>query len=439
MQTVDLIVHSSWIVPVNEQRDVLADHAIVVDQGKILAVMPSAEVADKYHSQTIQTLTGRAIIPGLINSHGHAAMTLFRGMADDLPLMTWLNDHIWPAEGKWVSCEFVHDGTQIAIAEMLRSGTTTYSDNYFFPEDAIKAILPTKMRAQLNFAILDFPNNWATGPDDALAKGTELVKQYQSDAQIRVIYGPHAPYTVSDEPLLKIKELAETHNVGIQMHIHETQGEVDDAVKASGERPIARLHRLGLLSPRMQAVHMTAMNDEDIRMCAETGTHIIHNPESNLKLASGFCPVDKLQKAGVNVALGTDGAASNNDLDMLGEMRTAAQLAKAVAMNAEALPAYEALAVATINGAKAMARADELGSLEVGKLADMVAIDLSDIESAPIYDPVSHIVYATSRQQVQHVWIGGEQVVDNRELTTMDRQALIAKAGEWRNKIKEAS
>lgn len=438
MQTVDLIVHASWVVPVNEQRDVLADHAIVVDQGKILAVMPSAEVADKYHSQTIQTLTGRAIIPGLINSHGHAAMTLFRGMADDLPLMTWLNDHIWPAEGKWVSGEFVHDGTQIAIAEMLRSGTTTYSDNYFFPEDAIKAILPTKMRAQLNFAILDFPNNWATGPDDALAKGTELVKQYQSDAQIRVIYGPHAPYTVSDEPLLKIKELAETHNVGIQMHIHETQGEVDDAVKASGERPIARLHRLGLLSPRMQAVHMTAMNDEDIRMCAETGTHIIHNPESNLKLASGFCPVDKLQKAGVNVALGTDGAASNNDLDMLGEMRTAAQLAKAVAMNAEALPAYEALAVATINGAKAMARADELGSLEVGKLADMVAIDLSDIESAPIYDPVSHIVYATSRQQVQHVWIGGEQVVDNRELTTMDRQALIAKAGEWRNKIKEA-
>lgn len=438
MQTVDLIVHASWVVPVNEQRDVLADHAIVVDQGKILAVMPSAEVADKYHSQTIQTLTGRAIIPGLINSHGHAAMTLFRGMADDLPLMTWLNDHIWPAEGKWVSGEFVHDGTQIAIAEMLRSGTTTYSDNYFFPEDAIKAILPTKMRAQLNFAILDFPNNWATGPDDALAKGTELVKQYQSDAQIRVIYGPHAPYTVSDEPLLKIKELAERHNVGIQMHIHETQGEVDDAVKASGERPIARLHRLGLLSPRMQAVHMTAMNDEDIRMCAETGTHIIHNPESNLKLASGFCPVDKLQKAGVNVALGTDGAASNNDLDMLGEMRTAAQLAKAVAMNAEALPAYEALAVATINGAKAMARADELGSLEVGKLADMVAIDLSDIESAPIYDPVSHIVYATSRQQVQHVWIGGEQVVDNRELTTMDRQALIAKAGEWRNKIKEA-
>lgn len=438
MQTVDLIVHASWVVPVNEQRDVLADHAIVVDQGKILAVMPSAEVADKYHSQTIQTLTGRAIIPGLINSHGHAAMALFRGMADDLPLMTWLNDHIWPAEGKWVSGEFVHDGTQIAIAEMLRSGTTTYSDNYFFPEDAIKAILPTKMRAQLNFAILDFPNNWATGPDDALAKGTELVKQYQSDAQIRVIYGPHAPYTVSDKPLLKIKELAETHNVGIQMHIHETQGEVDDAVKASGERPIARLHRLGLLSPRMQAVHMTAMNDEDIRMCAETGTHIIHNPESNLKLASGFCPVDKLQKAGVNVALGTDGAASNNDLDMLGEMRTAAQLAKAVAMNAEALPAYEALAVATINGAKAMARADELGSLEVGKLADMVAIDLSDIESAPIYDPVSHIVYATSRQQVQHVWIGGEQVVDNRELTTMDRQALIAKAGEWRNKIKEA-
>lgn len=438
MQTVDLIVHATWVVPVNEQRDVLADHAVVVDQGKILAILPSSQVSEQYHAHTEQTLTGRAIIPGLINSHGHAAMTLFRGMADDLPLMTWLNEHIWPAEGKWVSSEFVHDGTQIAIAEMLRSGTTTYSDNYFFPEDAITAILPTKMRAQLNFAILDFPNNWATGPDDALAKGTELVKQYKNDQQIRVIYGPHAPYTVSDEPLLKIKALAEEHNVGIQMHIHETQGEVDDAVNASGERPIARLNRLGLLSPRMQAVHMTAMDDEDIRMCAETGTHIIHNPESNLKLASGFCPVDKLQKAGVNIALGTDGAASNNDLDMLGEMRTAAQLAKAVAMNAEALPAYEALAVATINGAKAMNRDNELGSLEAGKLADMVAIDLSDIESAPIYDPVSHIVYATSRQQVQHVWIGGEQVVNNRELTTMDRQALIAKAGEWRNKIKEA-
>ncbi|WP_119394178.1 TRZ/ATZ family hydrolase [Salinibius halmophilus] len=437
MQTVDLIVHASWIIPVNQARDVLADHALVVDQGKVVATLPSKEANLAYQAKEELDLAGRALIPGLINTHGHAAMTLFRGMADDLPLMTWLNDHIWPAEGKWVSSEFVHDGTQIAIAEMLRSGTTTYSDNYFFPEDAIRAILPTKMRAQLNFAVLDFPNNWASGPDDALAKGTELVKSYREHDQVRVIYGPHAPYTVSDEPLLKIKALAEEHGVGIQMHVHETQGEVDDAVKANGERPVARLHRLGLLGPHFQAVHMTALNDDDIRMCAETGTHIIHNPESNLKLASGFCPVDALQKSGVNVALGTDGAASNNDLDMLGEMRTAAQLAKAVAMNAEALPAYEALAVATINGAKAMNRHHELGSLEAGKLADFAAIDLSDIESAPIYDPVSHIVYATSRQQVEHVWIGGEQVVKHRELLTIDRQEMIAKASTWRSKIKE--
>lgn len=436
MQTVDLVVHASWIIPVNEAREVLKDHALIVNDAKVLAIVPSTQANQTYRANQTLTLTDRALIPGLINAHGHAAMTLFRGMADDLPLMTWLNDHIWPAEGKWVSDDFVHDGTQIAIAEMLRSGTTTYSDNYFFPEAAIKAVVPTKIRAQLNFAVLDFPNNWASGPDDALEKGTELVKRYRHDAQIRVIYGPHAPYTVSDEPLLKIKALAQAHGVGIQMHVHETQGEVDDALNATNERPIARLHRLGLLGEHFQAVHMTALNDDDIRMCAETGTHIIHNPESNLKLASGFCPVAKLQQAGVNVALGTDGAASNNDLDMLGEMRTAAQLAKAVAMDAQALPAHEALALATINGAKAINRSSELGSLEPGKLADFIAIDLSDIESAPLYDPVSHIVYATSRQQVEHVWIGGEQVVKQRELLTIDRQAMIAKAATWRNKIK---
>lgn len=435
MQRIDTLIQARWIIPVNPQRDVLVDHSLAIHDGRIAAILPTSEAKAQYQADEDLDLGETALIPGFINTHGHAAMSLFRGMGDDLELMTWLNDHIWPAEGAWVGDEFVADGTELAIAEMLRSGTTTFADNYFFPAAAAAVTERAGVRAQFSFSVIDFPTNWAKTPDEHIDLGMELVKQYQGHSHIKMMFGPHAPYTVSDEPMTRIRDLAEEHDIMIQMHVHETQTEVDGEIEKRGNRPVRRLKELGLLGPRFQAVHMTALNEDDINDIAETKSHVVHCPESNLKLASGFCPVDQLQKLGVNVALGTDGAASNNDLDMMGEMRTAAILAKAVSQSAVALPAMEALAMATLNGAKAMGWDSEIGSLEVGKRADITAVRLDDIESQPLYDPVSHLVYASTRDQVSNVWVDGKRLLKERELTTLDRDAVIAKARNWRERI----
>lgn len=438
MTNVDTVIHSRWIIPVNPQRAVLEHHALVIQGQQIVDCLPSHQAREQYQAQNEIDLPGHALIPGLINTHGHAAMSLFRGLADDLPLMTWLQEHIWPAEGQWVSESFVEDGVKLAIAEMLRSGTTTFSDQYFFPEVSARVAKTAGVRAQLNFPILDFPNPWSQNADEAIEKGLALYLQYQNDDQVFVIFGPHAPYTVSDDPLKKIAQMAKEQNIGIQMHVHETQQEVDDSLQQHGKRPLRRLYDLGLLGPHMQCTHMTALNEEDFDLLEKTGTHINHCPESNLKLASGFCPVDALQKRGINVALGTDGAASNNDLDLLGEMRTAAMLAKAVSGNAEALPAYEALAMATINGAQAIGQQDRIGSLEIGKQADITAIDLSELESQPVYDPVSHLAYTTTRHQVTDVWVAGQPLLSNRQLTTLSEADLIQSARDWQEQITQA-
>lgn len=435
MQSVDTLIHARWIIPVNPQRDVLVDHSLAIQDGRIVAILPSAEARAGYQATDVQDLGDQALIPGLINAHGHAAMALFRGLADDLELMTWLNDHIWPAEGAWVNDEFVADGTELAIAEMLRSGTTTFADNYFFVDSAASTVVKTGVRAQFSFSVIDFPTNWAKTPDEHIDLGMALVEKYKGNEHLKIMFGPHAPYTCSDEPLTRIRDLAKEHQLRIQMHVHETQSEVDGEIDKRGGRPIRRLKELGLLNSDFQAVHMTALNAEDIDDIVETGAHIIHCPESNLKLASGFCPVHELQQRGVNVALGTDGAASNNDLDMISEMRTAAILAKAVGQSATALPAYEALAMATYNGALAMGWEKEIGSLEVGKQADITAIRLDDLESQPMYDPVSHLVYATSRDQVSNVWVGGKQLLKDRELTTIDKAAVMEKAAMWQGRI----
>lgn len=435
MQNVDTVITSRWVIPVNEARSVLENHGIAIKDGEIVAIAPIDELNTGFVANNAIELGEQALIPGFVNSHGHAAMALFRGIADDLELMTWLNEHIWPAEGKWVSHAFVKDGTELAAAEMIRSGTTTFSDNYFFPDAAAESTLKAGMRAQLCFPVIDFPTAWAQTPDEHIEKGLAARKQFEGESKIKINFGPHAPYTCSDEPLLKIKALSEKLGIGLQMHVHESQIEVDGELEKRGNRPIRRLKELGLLGPNFQAVHMTALNEDDINDIVETSAHVMHCPESNLKLASGFCPVDELQKRGINVALGTDGAASNNDLDMIGEMRTAAMIAKAVSLNPTALPAYEALAMATINGAKALNWDKEIGSLEVGKRADITAIKLDDLESQPLFDPVSHIVYATSREQVTNVWVDGKQLLDNRTLTTLDKAAIIENAQQWRDKI----
>ncbi|MCP1647381.1 TRZ/ATZ family hydrolase [Pseudomonas sp. GD04087] len=430
----DLLLFPTWIVPVEPAGIVLRDHGLGIRDGRIALLAPRDE-AMRHPATETRELPGMLLSPGLINAHGHAAMSLFRGLADDLALMTWLQEHIWPAEAKWVGEDFVRDGTELAIAEQLKGGITCFSDMYFFPQVACEVVHKAGVRAQISVPVLDFPVPGARDADDAIRQGLALRDDLKHHPRIKVAFGPHAPYTVSDDKLENILMLAEELDAGIHMHVHETAFEVQQALEKHAERPLARLHRLGLLGPRFQAVHMTQVNDEDLAMLVETNSSVVHCPESNLKLASGFCPVERLWQAGVNVAIGTDGAASNNDLDLLGETRTAALLAKAVAGQATALDAHRALRMATLNGARALGMEQETGSLELGKSADLTAFDLSGLAQQPVYEPVSQLIYASGRDCVRHVWVGGKQLLDNGKLTRLDEERLIAVAGEWGRRI----
>lgn len=435
MQHVDTIIHARWVIPVEPELAIYEHYSLVLQHGKILDILATEKCRKKYQSQTEHHLTSHAVIPGFINTHTHAAMSLMRGIADDLPLMEWLSQHIWPAEEKFVSYQYVKDGTEQAIAEMLRCGTTTFNDMYFFPDAAAKAVEKAGIRASLGLIVLDFPSVWAKDSDDYLHKGIKLHEQYRHHPLISTAFAPHAPYTVSDEPLKKIQSLAEKLEIPIHIHLHETLDEVQNAVNENGMRPIKRMEKLGLLSPLLLAVHMTQLEEEDFKLLKRYGVNVIHCPESNLKLASGFCPIGQLTDNKINVSIGTDGAASNNDLDMLSEMRSAAILAKAVAKDASAIPAAAALKMATINGAKALGLDQLTGSLKKGKAADITAIDLSDIETQPVFDPVSSIVYSSSRQQVSDVWVQGKHLLNKRKLTTLDEKEIKQKARQWGEKL----
>ena len=435
MTTVDLLIHARWIIPIVPAGQVYEHYALAVDQGAIVALLPQKDVDERYRANRTMRLDEHVLLPGLINAHGHAAMTLLRGFADDKPLDDWLNNHVWPAEKKWVDAEFVRDGTELAIAEMIKSGTTCFSDMYFFSEEIAQTAQAAKMRCQVSFPIFDFPTAWSSGPEEYLAKGLALEEKMRSHPLVSVGFGPHAPYTVSDRWLEKVAMLAQERNMTMQIHLHETAGEVEESLRQHGVRPIQRAMNLGLLTPQTQCVHMTQIDDSDIALLQKTGAHVIHCPESNLKLASGFCPVDRLQQAGINVALGTDGAASNNDLDMFGEMKMAALLAKTVGNNAAALDAHAALRMATLNGAKALGIDKLVGSLEVGKRADIAAVALSDLELQPVYRPESHLVYASVGHRVTHVWVDGECLVENRLLQTINVQEIGNKVLKWEKKI----
>ena len=430
----DLLLLPTWLVPVEPAGVVLKEHGLGIRDGRIAFIGPR-DAALKLAAREVRELPGMLLSPGLVNAHGHAAMTLFRGLADDLPLMTWLEKHIWPAEAKWVDEAFVRDGTNLAIAEQIKGGITCFSDMYFYPKVASDCVHNSGMRAQIALPILDFPIPGASSADEAIRQGIELFGDLKHHPRIKISFGPHAPYTVCDANQEKIRVIAEELDAVIHMHVHETAFEVQQAVEQTGERPLARLARLGLLGPRFQAVHMTQISEDDLALLVESNTSVIHCPESNLKLASGFCPVERLWQAGVNVAIGTDGAASNNDLDLLGETRTAAMLAKAVAGSATALDAHRALRMATLNGARAMGLDSQIGSLEVGKAADIVAFDLSGLAQQPIYDPVSQLIYATGRDCVKHLWVAGKPLLDDRQLTRMDEQQLTATAIAWGQRI----
>ncbi len=390
---VDTLLHPDWLVPVVPRGVTLENHSLAITNGRISHILPR-EQANALQAAEELNLRGQALMPGLVNLHGHAAMSLLRGYADDLPLMPWLEQHIWPAEEKHVSSSFVRDGTELAIAEMLRSGTTTFSDMYFFPEASAAAAINAGIRCQIVFPILDFPTAWARDADEYISKGLSLRDDLKHQALITIGFGPHAPYTVSKPNLQKVATLAAELDVPIQIHLHETKGEVLAAVEEHGERPLDTLNAIGLLGPRTQCVHMTDLGDQDIALLAATGAHVIHCPQSNMKLASGACPTTRLMDKGVNVALGTDGAASNNDLNMFGELQAAAMLGKLVAGNAATLPASDSLYMATMGGARAMGLDQEIGSLEIGKQADLIAVDLSGPECQPLYNPLSQLVYA---------------------------------------------
>ncbi len=432
---VDTLIHARWIIPVEPESVTYEHHTLVLDKGRIIDLLPTESAQQRYQATNNKNLPNHALMPGLINCHTHVPMTLMRGIADDLQLMDWLENHIWPLEQKWIGESLVRDGTDLAIAEMLRGGTTCFNDMYFFPEITAHQAIHHGIRASIGLILIDFPSAWAENSDAYIEKGLALHEQLRHHPLITTPFAPHAPYTVSDQPLQQIRTIADELEIPIHMHVHETRHEIEQEQKKTGKRPLQRLNELGLLDPSFIAVHMTQLNDDEIKLLAETGAHIVHCPESNLKLGSGFCPISQCLDAGINVALGTDGAASNNDLDMFGEMRTAALLAKGVNENASVIPAMTAIKMATINGAKALGIADETGSLTIGKAADVIAIDLDHLETQPLYCPASQIVYAASRQQVTDVWIAGKQLLKKRELTTLNLADLKTKVQAWQKRL----
>lgn len=433
---VDLLIEARWIVPVEPANVVLENHSIAVSNGSIVAILPQDEAARRFAPRELKRLENHILIPGLVNLHAHAAMTLLRGLADDLPLMDWLQNHIWPAEGRHVSPQFVHDGTLLACAEMLRGGITCFNDMYFFPKAVAEAALTSGMRAVIGLITLDLPTAYAADADDYLAKGLAIRDELRDETLISFCLAPHAPYTVSDRSFAKVLTLAEQIELPIHLHLHETEQEISDSLRDFGMRPIERLRQLGLLSPGLIGVHAVHLNAEEIRTLAEHGCSIAHCPSSNLKLASGIAPIAAMLEKGVNIGLGTDGAASNNRLDLFQEMRLAALLAKGQSGRADAVTAHQALRMATLGGAQALGLDATIGSIAPGKAADLCAVSLADVGLAPCYDPVSHLVYTAGREHVSDVWVAGRIRVENRQLLESNEIELIKLASLWQNKIR---
>ena len=435
-ESCDLLIEAGYVVPIEPHAVVLEDHAVAVRGSEIVAVLPRAEAHARFSAARTVSRPDAALLPGLVNAHTHNPMTLLRGIADDLPLMVWLQQHIWPVETAVIGPEFVADGTALAIAEMLRGGTTCANENYFFADVQAAVYKQHGFRARVGTVIIDFPTAWAKTSDEYFERACEVHDQWRDDPLIGIAFAPHAPYTVNDANFERVRMLSDQLDVPVHLHTHETAQEIADSLKQYGQRPLARLDRLGLVNDRLIAVHMTQLTDAEIHLCAERGVSVVHCPESNLKLASGFCPACALQRAGVNLAIGTDGCASNNDLDMFSENRTAAILAKAVANDATALDAATTLRAATLGGARALGFGEKIGSIEVGKQADLICVDLSALETQPLHNVLSQLVYATGRQQVSDVWIAGQRKLEQRVLVDMDVDALVANARQWRERIR---
>ena len=436
MEKINHLVHAKWIITCEDQNRVLSNHALAIKDGKITAILPGKDADNLYQADEVHYYDRHAIMPGFINAHTHCAMNIFRGLADDLELMDWLNHYIWPAETKWVSEELVYDASRLAIAEMIRSGTTCFNDMYFFLGATAKAAENAGVRAFIGMTVIDVPTAWAKTTDEYFAKAIEFYHQYKNSALITPTVAPHSTYTVSIENLAKVKALADEYKLKINIHLQEAPSEMTQSMKLFNKRPLERLNEIGMVNSDLIAIHMTQINDDDMKILQKHKPNIVHCPESNMKLVSGSCPVEKLHQHGINVALGTDGAASNNDLDMFGEMRTAAFLGKITADDPKAVPAEHVLKMATLHGARALGIEHLTGSLTQGKVADFIAINFEEIETQPLYHPISQIVYSTPRNQVTDVWVAGKQLMKDRELLTLNQEELIQRAYQWSKKIK---
>ena len=435
VEAADLIIEAPWVVPVNERNERLVDGAVAIRDGSIAAVSSRDAINERFESSERLSLADHVLLPGLINAHGHAAMSLLRGSSEDTPLQTWLTEQIWPLESKWVDEAFVRDGVRLAMAEMIRHGITCFADMYFFPEIAAEEARLAGLRAQIAFPVIEFANAWCADSDEGFHKGLALFDQYKADPHIDIAFGPHAVYSVTDSDLEKILMYSEELDANIHIHLHENPQELIENQLRFATSGIEHLNQHGLLGPRLQAVHVTQISREEIELFAENNVQVVHCPTSNAKLASGTCPVAELLQAGVNVCLGTDGAASNNTLDLLAEARFASLLAKLSGADAAALPAHEALAMATNRGAKAIGRADRIGSLEAGKAADIIAVDMRALRHQPLYDPIAQLIHTNSGPSVSHVWVDGQCLLDEGQLTRMDESQILASALQWQSRI----
>ncbi|MDJ0710136.1 MAG: TRZ/ATZ family hydrolase [Woeseiaceae bacterium] len=436
MHHCDTLIAPRWTVPVDPSGEVLEDHAVIVSDGRIQDLLPRETAEAEYQPSVLLERPDHVLIPGLINAHGHAAMTLFRGLADDLPLEAWLHEGVWPAERRWVSAEMVRDGTELAIAEMLLGGVTCFADQYFFPEIVAEAATDRGMRSVVATPVVDFPTQWAENAAEYLQKGAELVHDpYADHPLITTAFAPHSTFALSDDSFAELRVMADQLDVRVQIHLHETAAEVDISLRDHGKRPYARLEDAGLVNRSLLAVHGVHLDEAEIERSAEAGVSIAHCPSSNLKLASGIAPVARILQAGANVALGTDGAASNNLLDMFTEMRTAALLAKAADGDASAVTATDTLRMATLGGASALGLERSIGSISAGKWADLACVDLGRVNSQPVYDVISQLVYATRADQVSDVWVAGRHQVESGRLTQIDTEGVIARSNEWRERI----
>ncbi len=436
MKHCDTLILASWCIPVEPHGQVLANHAVAIKDGRIIDILPADEARTHYDAGMLVERPYHVLIPGLVNAHTHAAMTLLRGLADDLPLERWLKEAIWPVENRWVGAEFVRDGTRLAIAEMLLAGCTCFSDQYFFPEIVAETAIDLHMRAMIGTPVIEFPSPWAENAAECLSKGVDLVHdRYAEHALISTCFAPHSTATVTDASFNSLRVLADQLDKKIQIHLHESATEISDAVAATGKRPVERLEELGLVNASLMAVHAVHLSDAEIDRFSDAGVTVAHCPRSNLKLADGIAPIVAMLNAGITVAIGSDGAASNNVLDMLGEMRAAALVAKVQTDDASALPAATALRMATLEGARVLGMADRIGSIECGKMADLACVDLMHLNSQPVYDPISQLVYAVQASQVQDVWVAGRHLVEAGALVQIDQHDILRRTAEWRQRI----